>query len=48
MRGEHRVSMRPAPDAKYESIDCAIARIGRVKTLKLGFVGNEYYAGEER
>ena len=44
--GDDQVHMRPEPDANYKSVDCALSRLGKDKALKLGFVGNEYYANE--
>jgi hypothetical protein len=38
--------MQPPPDSKYESVDCALAKLKKMSALKLGFVGNEYYPPE--
>ena len=44
--GEDHVQLQPAPDAKYESVDCALGKLLPKKDLKLGFVGNEYYSNQ--
>ena len=45
--GSGDVQMQPASDADYK-IDCAIAEFKGKSALKLGFVGNEYYDGNEQ
>ena len=46
--GSGHVQMQPASDADYKSVDCAIAEFKGKSALKLGFVGNEYYDGNEQ
>jgi len=36
--------LRPAPDARYETVDEVLAAIKREHVQKFGFVGNEAYA----
>jgi hypothetical protein len=44
--GDDQVQMQPAPDANYQSVDCALEKLLPKKDLHLGFVGNEYFANE--
>jgi hypothetical protein len=45
LRRPDELRFRPAPDAKYEDVDCALAALKKANLpLKLGFVGNEAYA----
>jgi hypothetical protein len=40
--------MQPASDGDYKSVDRAIAEFKGKSALKLGFIGNEYYGGNEQ
>jgi len=45
------VAVKPAPDAKYDTIDCVFRELKKPEFadhIKLGFVGNEAYAKEEK
>ncbi len=47
--GENELRFQPPADAKYESIDCALAELKKLKfPLKMGFVGNEAFAPEAK
>jgi hypothetical protein len=47
--GPEELQLEPSPDAKYESLDCALAEIRKTNIpFKMGFVGNEYYPGNEQ
>jgi len=41
--GDDELHMQPPLDSKYESFDCALAKLKKLPALKLGFVGNGYY-----
>jgi hypothetical protein len=41
--GKDELTLQLSPDARYESVDCALTELNKAKLpLKLGFVGNEY------
>lgn len=45
--GDDELHMQPPADARYESVDCMLSEVrSSGLPLKLGFVGNEYYANE--
>lgn len=48
---DNLVSVMPAPDAKYETIECAFQELKKPEFadhIKLGFVGNEMHPREEQ
>jgi 16S rRNA C967 or C1407 C5-methylase (RsmB/RsmF family) len=49
LSGTDDLHVRPPVDAKYESVDCALAELKKANMpLKMGFVGNEVYANESQ
>jgi hypothetical protein len=47
LTGEAELHFTPPPDAKYESVDCALSAMRKSNLLlKMGFVGTEYYSNE--
>ena len=44
MRPEPELHLRPAPEARYETVDQVLAIIKREHVGRFGFVGNEAYA----
>ena len=38
--------IRPAQDARYETVDEVLAQVKRANVTKMGFVGNEAYAND--
>jgi hypothetical protein len=48
LEGGH-LTIQPHPNEKYERIDCALGALKGIRGMpKLGFVGNEYYVGNEQ
>ena len=48
---DNLVAVMPAPDAKYETIECAFKELQKPEFadhIKLGFVGNEMHPREEQ
>jgi hypothetical protein len=44
LRSPDDLHFRPAPDARYEDVDCALTALKKARLpLKVGFVGNEAY-----
>jgi hypothetical protein len=47
--GADKLQFQPRPDAQYERVGCALTELKRANLpLKLGFVGNESYIGNEQ
>jgi hypothetical protein len=47
--GTDDLHVRPPVDAKYESVDCALAELKKANMpLKMGFVGNEAFVNESQ
>ncbi|WP_156349135.1 MULTISPECIES: hypothetical protein [unclassified Sphingomonas] len=49
LTGPEELRFQPPADAKYESIDCALMELKKLKfPMKMGFVGNEAFAPEAK
>lgn len=51
LHSDNLVAVMPAPDAKYEMIECAFIELQKPEFadhIKLGFVGNEMHSREEQ
>jgi hypothetical protein len=47
--GDAELVLQPHPDEQYEDVDCALSALKHIRGLpKLGFVGNEYPAGQQK
>jgi len=45
LNGDDDLHIQPDPNAKYESVDCALTALKKANMpVKMGFVGNEYIA----
>jgi hypothetical protein len=48
LEGDH-LTIQPHADEEYERVDCALGALKGIRGMpKLGFVGNEYYVGNEQ
>ncbi|KQM41406.1 hypothetical protein [Sphingomonas sp. Leaf10] len=49
LTGPDELRFQPPADAKYESVDCALGELKKLKfPMKMGFVGNEAIAPETK
>ncbi len=49
LTGPNELRFQPPADAKYESVDCALSELKKLKfPMKMGFVGNEAFAPEAK
>lgn len=49
LTGPNELRFQPPADAKYESIECALTELKKLKfPMKMGFVGNEAIAPEAK
>jgi hypothetical protein len=47
--GDDELHVKPDPNERYERVDCALSELRRARLpVKMGFVGNEYYVGNEQ
>jgi len=49
LTGPNELRFQPPANAKYESVDCALGELKKLKfPMKMGFVGNEAFAPEAK